>query len=124
MIDLRSPKTRQVALIVFTGLVVTFVRHGLEKHWRPFESAEQFLIGWMIHSIAAFLLSAIAAIVIARSNRFFTGHQEVPELEDLVTYALLTILVGAIAILIVANWPERDEDASLCLQPLGYSMVA
>lgn len=123
MINLRSPRARQSVLVVATGLVVVLVRHGLESHWQPFDSVEQLLVGWLIHSIGVLLLSGIAAAAIASSSRFFTGGKQAPDLEDLVTYALITILIGTIAILVVASWPERDEEDSLRLQHLSYSVI-
>jgi len=38
-----NPQTKCIALVVFTGLVVSWVRQGLEHHWKWFASWEDFL---------------------------------------------------------------------------------
>jgi len=57
---------REIALVIFTGLVVAWVRHGLQYHWKAWDSWEDFFIAWFIHTMGVALLMAVslAAIII------------------------------------------------------------
>jgi hypothetical protein len=47
-----SREFKLYSLYFVTGLVVTFVRHGVRTHWTSFESIEQFFEYWLIYLIA------------------------------------------------------------------------
>jgi hypothetical protein len=39
------------------------------------DSFEQFLVAWFIHTIAVIVLMAVAAVPIMRFHKFFLGHE-------------------------------------------------
>jgi hypothetical protein len=55
-----TAETKQGALWVLTGLAVAYVRHGLETNWAWWESVEQFLIAWFVHSMRLALFIVVA----------------------------------------------------------------
>jgi hypothetical protein len=96
--------------------MVSWVRQGLEHQWHSFSSWEQFFISWLIHTIGVSILSVLAAFAIMRSHKFFLGTEWKDDLEKLVFYAVVTVLVGTVAVAVVANTPPLDdEDLGLLL---------
>jgi hypothetical protein len=67
-----TAETKQGALWVLTGLAVAYVRHGLETNWAWWESVEQFLIAWFVHSmrLALFIVVAGASTGFSSFSRY------------------------------------------------------
>jgi hypothetical protein len=59
-----------------------------------------------------------AAAAIMGTHKFFIGDAWKDDTEKLVFYVVMTVLVGAFAVAIVANAPIDDEDTRLLLSPL------
>jgi hypothetical protein len=94
---------RQVLLVVITGLVVYFVREGL--HPSPptvgWASIEHLVTGWFINTMGVLLLGAIAGACIMRFHKFFVGSPE-PDLEEVMFYVVMTVLVAAISMYVLS----------------------
>jgi hypothetical protein len=69
----KETEAREVALTVFTGLVVAYVRQGLQHHWKLWGSIGDFLAGWFIHTMGVAILMAAALAAIIYSHSFFWG---------------------------------------------------
>ena len=106
-----SREARSIGLVVTTGLIVSFVRQGIQHHWHGFASWESFFISWFIHTIGVSVFSAFAAAAIMGTHKFFLGDRWEGDVGDAVFYAVMTVLVSAFAIAVVANAPEIDGDA-------------
>jgi prolipoprotein diacylglyceryltransferase len=78
----------------------------------------EFFISWFIHAIGVSVFSVFAAAAIMGTRKFFVGDEFNDDTETLVFYVVMTVLVGAFAIAIVANAPRDDEDTRLLLSPL------
>ena len=101
---------REIALVIFTGLVVTWVRHGLQYHWKAWGSWEDFFVEWFVHTMGVALLMAVALAAIIYSHKFFLGYSKDSYGRELTFYIVMTILVAAIGIAVVAHWPASDDD--------------
>ena len=104
---------RLIGLQVITGLVVAFVRHDLEKHRVVWDSVEQFLVAWFVHTIAIMVLTAIAAVPILRFHKFFLGYEREgfkDKIEELSFYILMTALVASICIFFIAHYVPTYDD--------------
>jgi hypothetical protein len=107
----RYTKDKGGILLVVTGLAVAYVRHGLEGNWGKWESIEQFLAGWFVHTMCLALFMAIAATAILRLHEFFLGtKRESDDFEELFYNVLMTVLVGTIFIFIIAHWSPSDGE--------------
>jgi hypothetical protein len=116
----KDRQLRGVGLVIVTGLIVTWVRQGIQHHWHGFASWESFFISWFIHTIAVSIFSVFAGVAIVGTHKFFLGAGYNDETEKLVFYVVMTVLVGAFAIAIVANAPGvDDDDARLLLSLFG-----
>ena len=100
---------REGALIIFTGLVVAWVRHGLQHHWKSWGSWEDFFLAWFIHTMGVGLLAAVSAAAIILSHKFFLGYDKNDYGRELFFYVMMTILVGALGIAFVALKPPSDD---------------
>lgn len=104
---------REIALIVFTGLVVSWVRHGLQYHWKPWDSWEDFFLYWFIHTIGVTLLMAASMAAIIFSHKFFLGYDKKDYGRELTFYIMMTILACALSIAFLAlRGPSDDLDDS------------
>ena len=63
----RSTETREVLLVVITGLVVADVRHGLEHHWKSWDTWGDFFSAWFVHTLAVAVFIGITLAVIIYS---------------------------------------------------------
>jgi hypothetical protein len=54
----KSGETKSIGLVVITGLIVSFVRQGIQHHWHGFASWESFFTSWFIHTVAVSVFSA------------------------------------------------------------------
>jgi hypothetical protein len=65
---------REIALVILTGLVVAWVRHGLQYHWKLWDSWRNFFTSWFVHATAVFLLMVVALWAIIYTHKFFLGR--------------------------------------------------
>jgi hypothetical protein len=114
----KGRQAKAIGLVVVTGLIVSWVRQGLQHHWHGFSSWESFFISWFIHAIGVSVFSAFAAATIIGTHKFFLDDEWKGDVERVAFYAMMTVLVGAFAIAVVANAPEVDDDARLLMSPL------
>jgi hypothetical protein len=106
-----SEKTKQGILLVVTGFAVSYTRHGLQYQWHAWESIEAFFVGWFVHTAGLLLFLMVAVIAIAKSYEFFLGvKRKSDDFDELVFMVLMTVLVGAIFIFVVAHWVPSDEE--------------
>jgi uncharacterized membrane protein (DUF485 family) len=96
---------------------VTFVRHDLEiliapEHQVAWDSLEQFLVFWFVHTVAVFLVVAITFLPVIWFQKFFLGYEWEDQVGDRaleVTFnILMTVLVTAVGILFVAHSGATD----------------
>ena len=118
----KSIQARSIGLVIVTGLIVSFVRQGIQHHWHGFASWESFFSSWFIHAIAVFVFSMFGAAAIMWTHKFFRGDDWKGDMEDLVFYVVMTTLVGAFAIAVVANASEHDDDDAKL--PLSLTRMA
>lgn len=114
----KGGQARSIGLLVATGLIVSWVRHGLQHQWHGFESWESFFTWWFIHTIGVGVFSVFAAAAVIGTHRFFLDDDWKGDHEHLVFYVVVTVLVGAFAIAVVANASASDDDARLLLSTL------
>jgi hypothetical protein len=113
----KGRQARGVGLVIVTGLIVSWVRQSLQHHWHGFASWESFFISWFIHTIGVSVFSAFAAASIMGMHKFFLDEEWKGDVGEVAFYVVMTVLVGALAIAIVANAPISDEDTRLLLSP-------
>lgn len=101
---------REIALVIFTGLMVAWVRHGLTHHWHGWDSWGDFLAEWFVHTMGVVLLMGVAFAAIIYSHKFFLGYSKESYGRELTFYIVITILVASIGIVVVAHWPASDDD--------------
>jgi uncharacterized membrane protein YeaQ/YmgE (transglycosylase-associated protein family) len=114
----KDKQARGVALNVVTGLIVSWVRQGIQHHWHGLTSWESFFLSWFIHTIGVGIFSAFAAATIMGTHTFFLGDEWKDDIERVVFYEVMTVLVGAFAVVLVANAPEPDETMRCCRRGL------
>lgn len=109
-------------LYVFTGLAVSWVRHGIQYHWKPFSSWEEFFASWFVHCLGVGVLVVVTVTAILWTHKFFLGrHLELKQGDELVFYIVMTVLVAALAVALMANvQPSDDHDSSL---PPGWRVA-
>src|SRR3974390_2237111 len=114
----KDKHTRTIALFVFTGLVISLVRYGLEHHWKLFPSWELLLTSWLIHTLVLVVFTVIAATAIIRTHNFFLGSNWTEDKDELTFYIVMTVLIGALSIAVLANYSaSKDDDANLIQRP-------
>jgi hypothetical protein len=96
-------ETKSIALLVATGLVVSWVTHGLETDWKSFPSWWLFSASWLIHTLGVVVLAALAGATIVATHRFFLGSDHNGDHAGLTFYIVMTVLVGAICVAIIAK---------------------
>jgi hypothetical protein len=104
-----SHSTKRAFLIPVTGLVVAYVRHAINnKQW---DSVEQALVSWIIHSIALMVFFLATSAVILWSHEFFLGRKYKGNLEEEPQfYILMTVLVAAVSIYLISHAPGGYND--------------
>jgi hypothetical protein len=115
-----TSQRKLIGLQIATGLVVLFVRHTLDPHhWGPWVGEAfwpwgvvSFLLAWFLHTIAVVALVAFAGFAIMQFHKFFLGYElEKWDFNSLGYYVMMTVLVAAVCILLVAagsNVPTED----------------
>jgi hypothetical protein len=101
---------REFGLTVFAGLVVAYVRHGLQHHWALWDSLGDFFAAWFFHTIAVVMLMAASLAAIIYTHKFFLGYEKKEFGREVAFYILMTILVAALSIAVVAHWPSSGDD--------------
>lgn len=104
-----NPKNRQAILVIGTGLVVAYVRHGIEKHWSPWDSIEQFLTYWFVHTAGLVVLIAFVAMAVIWLHKFFLGYERENYADELTFDILMTVLVTSVCIAFLAHWTPAGE---------------
>jgi len=100
----KRERNRVIGLIVFTGLVVAWVRRGLEHHWQSFASWGDFFLSGFGHAFAVAFASVFAAAVMSGTLRFFVGSEcKDDDSDKLFVCAVMTVLVVAIFLAIAAS---------------------
>ena len=113
--EILTPERKRIILVVFTGLVVSWVSKGLRTHFQKgYPSWEGFFVSWVYHTIAVAVVSGLAAAAIFFAHEFFLGEDYNIEykgnLGKLFFYAVMTILVGAILLAVGATGGPDDWD--------------
>jgi len=98
----KNTKTREYGLIIFTGLVVAWVRHGLHYHWKAWATWEGFFVDWFIHTMGVGLLALVAIAAIIFTHKFFLGYESKEYGRELFFYIVMTILIGALGIAVIS----------------------
>jgi hypothetical protein len=102
---------RLIGLQIVTGLVVAFVRHELETHQVVWDTFEQFLVSWIIHTVGLTVLGGIAAFAILRFHKFFLGEEPKDNsFQQVWYYILMTALVASLWIFFAAHYGPIDEE--------------
>jgi hypothetical protein len=96
-------ETKSIALLLVTGLVVSWVAHGLDTHWKSFASWWQFFASWLIHTLGVAVLVAVVGGAIVGTHRFFLGSEHNGDHAKLTFYVVMTVLVSAICVAIIAK---------------------
>jgi hypothetical protein len=115
----KDRQARAIGLVVITGLIVSWVRQGIQHNWHGFGSWESFFVSWFIHTVGVSVFSAFAAAAIMGTHKFFLGDEWKGDVGEVAFYVVMTVLVGAFAIAIVANAREVDDDARLLFSLFG-----
>jgi hypothetical protein len=106
----RNLQTRNIALLLVTGFVVSWVTHGLETQWKSFPSWWLFFGSWLIHTIGVVALVAVVGAAIVGTHRFFLGSEHNGDHTKLTFYVVVTVLIGAICVALIAlGWPSIWE---------------
>jgi MFS superfamily sulfate permease-like transporter len=100
---------REIALTIFTGLVVAYVRHGLQHHWKAWDSIGDFFAAWFVHTMGVAVLMGVTLAAIIYSHKFFLGYDREHYGREITFYIVVTILVTALGIAFVAHSPPSDE---------------
>jgi hypothetical protein len=58
------------------GLAVAYVRHGVQYHWRSWDSWGDFFGAWLVHTMGVALLIGVALAAIIYSHKFFLGYSK------------------------------------------------
>jgi hypothetical protein len=106
---------RLIGLQIVTGLIVAFVRHDLEAHRAVWDSFEQFLVSWLIHTVALAFLLAFVGFAILQLHKFFLGVDVKDNWFEVWFYTLMTVLVASVFIFLIAHYgPTEDEEVHSC----------
>jgi hypothetical protein len=86
------------SLFFATGLIITFVQHGVTTHWDSLASVEQFFEYWLIYLIALALFVVIAGAGIFATSEFFLGykHHFGDRMSELAFHIIATVLIATI----------------------------
>jgi len=99
----RNLQTRNIALLLVTGFVVSWVAHGLQMQWGSFSSWRLFFGSWLIHTLGIVVLVAVVGAATVATHRFFLGSEHNGDHATLTFYVVTTVLVGAISIALIAR---------------------
>jgi prolipoprotein diacylglyceryltransferase len=103
-------RLREFLLIPATGLIVSYVRHGVATGWSSWDSIHQVFVYWLIHTMGLMLFIPIAGGIIFSTQKFFLGYKPQKEhTEEIIFYVMMTILIAAVSIYVVAHWPAGGD---------------
>ena len=94
---------KSIALLVVTGLLVSWIARGLDTHWKSFPSWRVFFVSWLIHTLGVVMLVAVVGGAIVGTHRFFLGSEHNGDHAKLTFYVITAVLVSAICIAIIAK---------------------
>ena len=102
-------KYKQSALMIVTGLVISFVRHTMDPR-RIGSTWIDFFGSWLLHTVGLLVLIGFAGTAIEVFHKFYLGVQfedvaKTDKYRALAYYVTMTALVAAICIFMVANSP-------------------
>jgi hypothetical protein len=107
-----SLKTRGNVLLVFTGLVVAYVRNVVQYHHYFWDSTVKFFAWWFIHYIAVGIVTASSYFLIKNTEKIFFKYKESEQgltWEQAVVYTSLIILVCSILVFLLAHWGGTSD---------------
>jgi prolipoprotein diacylglyceryltransferase len=105
-----SGEARITALTIFAGLVVSWVRNGLQHHWRSFPSWGWFFTLWIVHIFGVVLFCGIALAAIIYTHKLFLGYNlKNRDGNELYFYIVMTVLVGALSVAALTHLPPTTE---------------
>ena len=82
----------------------------MEHHWRSFPSWESFFTLWIVHTFGVLLLCGIALAAIIFTHKLFLGYNSKDrDGNELYFYIVMTILVGALSVAILAHYTPAME---------------
>jgi uncharacterized membrane protein len=96
-------QAKNIALLLVTGLVVSWVAHGLQTQWGAFPSWRLFFGSWLIHTLGVVVLVAVVGGAIVATHHFFIGSEHNGDHANLTFHVVTTVLVGAICIALIAK---------------------
>lgn len=102
-----SREFKLYSLYFVTGLVVTFVRHGVRTHWTSLESVEQFFEYWLIYLIVLAIFVAIAGAFIFATSYYFIGYPSAQlrdRLAEVQFHVVMTILVVVVLMFLLSKF--------------------
>src|SRR5215469_15548472 len=99
----RNLQIRNIALLLVTGLVVSWVTHGLQTQWGSFSSWRLFFGSWLIHTLGVVVLVAVVGAATVATHRFFLGSEHNGDHATLTFYVVTTVLIGAISVAFIAR---------------------
>ena len=108
-----SREFKLFSLYFITGLVITFIRHGVRTHWSSLESVEQFFEYWLVNLIALAVFVAISAGAILACSKFFlglTGERFGERLVQIQFHLIMAILVGVILLFLLMELLPGEYD--------------
>jgi hypothetical protein len=97
-----SRETKSVGLVVFTGLVVYWVRAGLDKHWKSLTWSDFFSF-WFLDAFTVLVVSGIAVTAIIFTENFFVGRSKDEDYNRVFFYIVMTILIVALFVGFIAS---------------------
>lgn len=101
-----SREFKLYSLYFVTGLVVTFVRHGVRTHWTSLESVEQFFEYWLIYLIALAVFVAITGVIIFATSQYFVGYPSAQlgdRLAEIQFHVVMTVLVVVVLMFLLSK---------------------
>jgi hypothetical protein len=102
-----SREFKLFSLYFITGLVVTFVRHGVRTHWSSLESVEQFFEYWLLYLMALAVLVAITSAIVFATSRYVLGYPQASlseRLYEVPFHVVTTVLVVVVLTFLLANF--------------------
>jgi hypothetical protein len=109
--EILTPARKRTLLVIFTGLVVSWVSKGLRTHFQKgYPSWGDFFAFWFISTVGVLIASALAAGAIFMAHRFFLDEEYKGDHDKLFFYIVMTILVVAILLAVGSTGSPDDWD--------------
>jgi len=109
-----SNKRKRHLLLLFTALVVAYVRNVIQYGSYSWDSLLDFFAFWVVHYFAVAIVGLIGILIIKSWEQFFLGYKEGEglTLEDGLVYCCMFILASAVFIFFMAHWSVPFGDLS------------